>query len=265
MRMMSIASGSSGNCIYIGTDNTHILVDDGISGKKVIEGLRKLDLAPEDIDAILITHEHNDHIGGLGVLERKSMTPVYGTGGTLKYISQCNFLGKMPDGIFHAVDAGSSFTIKDLTIGTVPISHDAADPVAYTFESGNRRAGIVTDLGTYDDSIINAFSGMDVLLVEANHDINMLMTGPYPYPLKQRILGNRGHLSNAACGQLVGSLLGDKTGHVLLGHLSKENNFAELAYETVRMEINLTDNEYDAGDFDIQVARRDIPSDIINF
>lgn len=265
MRMMSIASGSSGNCIYIGTDNTHILVDDGISGKKVVEGLKKLDLKPEDIDAILITHEHNDHINGLGVLERKCMTPVYGTGGTIKYISGCDYLGKMPDGIFHTIDSGGSFTIKDLTIGTVPISHDAADPVAYTFKSGERKAGIVTDLGTYDDGIVDAFSGMDVLLVEANHDINMLLTGPYSYPLKQRILSARGHLSNESCGQLVGNLIRDNTEHIVLGHLSRENNFAELAYETVRMEINLTDNEYDAKDFDIQVAKRDIPSEIISF
>ena len=171
----------------------------------------------------------------------------------------------MPEGIYHEVEAGDSFKIKDLTIGTVSIPHDAADPVAYTFQSGDKRAGVVTDLGTYNDTIVNAFSGMNTLLVEANHDVNMLMTGPYPYPLKQRILGMTGHLSNVACGQLLGSLLGDNTEHVILGHLSKENNFAELAFETVRMEINLGDNEFHADDFDIQVAGRDVPSDIINF
>ena len=111
MRMMSIASGSSGNCIYIGTDNAHILVDDGISRKKVLEGLAKLDLKADDIDAILVTHEHDDHIKGLGVLERHSITPIYATGGTLKGISGYKNIGAMPEGIYHSIEAGSQFNI----------------------------------------------------------------------------------------------------------------------------------------------------------
>lgn len=263
MRMMSIASGSSGNCIYIGTDNAHILVDDGISRKKVLEGLAKLDLKADDIDAILVTHEHDDHIKGLGVLERHSITPIYATGGTLKGISGYKNIGAMPEGIYHSIEAGSQFNIKDISVKAVHISHDAADPVAYVFESGSKKAGIATDLGTYDEGIISNFNNLDTVMIEANHDINMLMTGPYPYPLKQRILGLRGHLSNEACGRLLGELISDRTEHIVLGHLSHENNFPDLAYETVRMEINLGDNAFKAEDFDIQVARRDVPSDII--
>lgn len=263
MRMMSIASGSSGNCIYIGTDNTHILVDDGISRKKVLEGLKKLDLSADDIDAVLITHEHDDHIGGLGVLERHKAIPVMGTAKTLGRIERSTKLGALPGGIFRPILAGDTFKLNDLTVKSVHISHDAADPVAYVFSSGDKKAGIITDLGVYSEDIINSFSDLDTMLIESNHDINMLMTGPYPYPLKQRILGAKGHLSNEDCGRMLGQILNDKVTHVLLGHLSKENNFPDLAYETVRLEINLGDNEYQASDFNIQVAGRDIPSDII--
>lgn len=263
MRMMSIASGSSGNCIYIGTDNTHIIIDDGISKKKVLEGLNRLEIKAEDIDAILITHEHDDHIKGLGVFERHSITPIYASEGTTKYIASYSQLGRMPDGIYHTFNAGDSFKIKDLTINTVKVSHDAADPVAYTFTDGRKKAGIITDLGEYDSETVHKFSDLDTMLIEANHDINMLLNGPYPYPLKQRILGNRGHLSNEACGRLLGEILNDKVEHIFLGHLSRENNFPELAHETVRAEINLGDNRFNADDFDIQVAPRQCPSDII--
>lgn len=264
MRMMSIASGSSGNCIYIGTESAHILVDDGISKKRVIEGLNKLDLTLLDIDAILITHEHDDHIRGLGVLERQNVTPVYGTYDTLDYISGYGPLGRIPEGIYHSVTPGEEFSIKDLNIRPISIFHDAADPVAYVFSCGDKKAGILTDLGHYDDYILQSFKGLNAMLVESNHDINMLMTGPYPYMLKQRILGDTGHLSNESCGRMLGELINDGTENIFLGHLSKENNFPDLAYETVRMEINLGDNPYKAEDFNIRVARRDTPSDIIS-
>lgn len=264
MRMMSIASGSSGNCIYIGTDNAHILVDDGISKKRVIEGLAQLDLSLDDIDAILVTHEHDDHIRGIGVIERQSITPVYGTSGTINYISGYKSLGKIPEEIYHSVISGEEFSIKDLTIKPVSVSHDAIDPVAYVFSQGDKRCGILTDLGYFTDEILHNFSNLNAMLVEANHDINMLMTGPYPYFLKQRILGNSGHLSNESCGRMLGEMLCDTTEHVFLGHLSKENNFPDLAYETVRMEINLGDNPFKAEDFNIRVAKRDAPSDIIS-
>lgn len=265
MRMMSIASGSSGNCIYVGTESTHILIDAGISKKKVLEGLNQLNLKAEDIDAVLITHEHDDHIGGLGVLERHRAIPVYGTGGTIDAISGYSKLGKMPDNVLNKFVSGASFKIGDIEIDTTAISHDAAEPVAYTFSSGNSRAGIITDLGVYTDDIISKFSGLDTIFIESNHDINMLMAGPYPYVLKQRILGHRGHLSNEDCGRLLGQLLNDRTENVFLSHLSKENNFPELAFETVRMEIDLGDNSYKARDFNIRVADRNAPSDIVIF
>ncbi len=263
MRMMSIASGSSGNCIYIGTGQTHILVDAGISKKRIVEGLNKLDLTLEDIDAILITHEHDDHIKGVGVLERQCVTPVYGTGRTLDYITGYSALGRLPEGIYHSLIPGEEFCIKDMNFKAVSISHDALDPVAYVFSHRDKSAGIVTDLGVFDDEIINNFNNLNSVLIEANHDVNMLMTGPYPYGLKQRILSNRGHLSNESCGRLLGEIIGDRTENILLGHLSHENNFPDLAYETVRMEINLGDNNLKAEDFNIRVADRNQASEII--
>lgn len=256
MRMCSIASGSSGNCIYIGTEATHLLVDAGISCKRTVEGLGRLGLTGKDIDGILVTHEHSDHIGGLGVLCRKFGIPVYATKGTIAAIKKVSNLGEIDDSLFHVVRADEKFILKDITVNPMKISHDAAQPAAYRFQYGNRRMAVATDLGTYDDYTVECLRGMDVLLLEANHDINMLQVGPYPYALKQRILGNKGHLSNELSGRLLSRLLHDNLKTVFLGHLSKENNLAELAYETVRLEISMADNPYKPDDFPIFVADR---------
>ncbi|MBQ7839512.1 MAG: MBL fold metallo-hydrolase [Lachnospiraceae bacterium] len=265
MRLCSIASGSSGNCIYAGTEATHVLVDTGISGKKVENGLHSIGLTGHDIDAILVTHEHSDHISGLGVMCRRYKIPVYATHGTLEAIKSASGLGEIPEELFHEIEADMSFTIKDLTVNPMQISHDAAQPVAYRFSYGKKKAAVCTDLGTYNDYTVECLKGMDVLLLEANHDVNMLQVGSYPYYLKQRILGNRGHLSNENSGRLLSRVLHDDLKKVVLGHLSKENNLPELAYETVRLEINMADNPYKAGDFPIQIAKRSDVSEMITF
>lgn len=263
MRLCSIASGSSGNCIYVGTDTTHVLVDVGISRKRTEEGLCSLGIHPSELDAIFITHEHSDHIGGLGVFSRKYNIPVYSTFRTAQAIRSCRSLGNIDESLFQTVRPDESFRIKDLTVSPMKISHDAADPVAYRFSYGRQKIGVVTDLGCFNAYTVECLKGMDVLLLEANHDVNMLQVGPYPYPLKQRILGDRGHLSNENSGKLLGQLLHDGLRQVVLGHLSKENNLPELAYETVRLEIEQADNPYHAGDFPIQVARRSERSEVI--
>ena len=263
MKMCSIASGSSGNCIYIGTQAAHLLVDAGISGKKTIEGLNSLGLTGNDLDGILITHEHADHISGLGVMCRKFGIPVYGTRGTISAIKKRGGLGRIDDSLFHVVNADEKFTLKDITVNPMKISHDAAEPVAYRFQYGTKRMAVATDLGIYDDYTVECLKGTDVLLLEANHDINMLQVGPYPYYLKQRILGNRGHLSNELSGKLLCRLLHDKLKSVILGHLSLENNLAELAYETVRLEISMSDNPYKPEDFPIYVASRSAMSQLV--
>ncbi len=256
MRLCSIASGSSGNCIYVGSEAAHLLVDVGISGKKTEKGLKELELTGRDIDGILITHEHADHIQGLGVIARKYEIPIYATAGTIEAMKNCAGLGNVDHGLFHEVKEDRKFIIKDLTVNPMRISHDAAQPVAYRIAYGSKRVAVCTDLGVYNDYTGECLKGMDALLLEANHDVNMVQVGPYPYYLKQRILGDRGHLSNENTGRLLCRILHDKMKVVLLGHLRKENNLPELAYESVRMEINMGDNPYKAGDFDIRVALR---------
>ena len=256
MRLCSIASGSSGNCIYVGSEATHLLVDVGISGKRTENGLHELGLTVIDIDGILITHEHADHIQGLGVIARKYEIPIYATAGTIKAMKSCSSLGNVEESLYREVQEDRKLTIKDLTINPMHISHDAAQPVGYRISYGSRRVAVCTDLGVYNDYTVECLKGMDALLLEANHDVNMLQVGPYPYYLKQRILGDRGHLSNENSGRLLGRILHDGLCTILLGHLSKENNLPELAYESVRLEINLGDNPYQAKDFDIRVARR---------
>lgn len=265
MRLCSIASGSSGNCIYTGSENTHLLVDAGISAKRIEAGLKELQLTGADIQGLLITHEHSDHVKGIGVLARRYGIPVYGTKATLEQIKGMSCLGAIDEGLYHVIHADEPFVIGDMEVNPFHISHDAADPVAYCFQSGGKKAAVATDMGFYNDYIVDRLKEMDVLLLEANHDIQMLQVGPYPYPLKQRILGNRGHLSNESAGQLLCRVLHDDLKKIYLGHLSKENNYAELAYETVRLEIHLGSEEYEPGDFDIQVAKREECSGICEF
>lgn len=264
MRLCSIASGSSGNCIYVGTDTTHLLVDTGISGKRIEEGLRSLELSFQDLDGILITHEHSDHISGLGVTARRCGIPIYATKGTLEQIQKTKTLGEIPDDLFCEIYEDEQFVIKDMQIAPMKISHDAAQPVAYRFRHDKAKAAVVTDLGIYNDYTIECLKGMDALLLEANHDVRMLETGPYPYYLKQRILGNRGHLSNELAGRLLSEIMHDGLKKVVLGHLSKENNLAELAYETVRVEITMADKEFKGTDFPLTVANRNEVSEIIH-
>ncbi|MBQ7919910.1 MAG: MBL fold metallo-hydrolase [Lachnospiraceae bacterium] len=263
MRLCSIASGSSGNCIYVGSEATHLLVDVGISGKKAEAGLNELDITGRDLDGILVTHEHVDHIAGLGVMARKYHIPIYATPGTISAIQKCSSVGNIEEELFVPVRPDNKLCIKDLVINPMKISHDAAEPVGYRVSYGNRRVAVCTDLGYFNDYTVECLRGMDALLIEANHDVNMLQVGPYPYHLKQRILGDRGHLSNENSGRLLSRILHDNMKSIVLGHLSKDNNLPELAYEAVRMEITMGDNPYNASDFDIQVARRSEVSPVI--
>ncbi len=257
MRMMSIASGSSGNSIYAGSDHTHIIVDAGVSRKKIENGLKKAEVSPADLDAILITHEHRDHIGGLGVFLRKYPVPVYATPGTIEGIKNTRDLGEFDTGLLHPIKNDEHFLIGDMEIDTMSISHDAADPVAYRFRSGNKKAAVITDLGEYNEQTIDFLRELNIVYIEANHDIRMLESGPYPYELKKRILGKRGHLSNEAGGRLLSSILCGKMEHVFLSHLSRENNMPELALEAVRLEIEMSANEFHGDDFPIDVSGRD--------
>lgn len=249
MKFGTIASGSSGNCLYAGNEDTHILIDAGISCKRICEGLKEFELDGKDIQGILITHEHTDHIAGIGVLSRKFHIPIFGTEKTLKAIAGMGNLGKIDSGLFQPIRSGQVFSLGSLTVDSFSISHDAADPVSYILRDGSKKLGMVTDLGYYDEAVVDALKASNLLYVEANHDIHMLQAGPYPYYLKRRILGDKGHLCNEMAASLVNEVMSDSLIRVILGHLSKENNYPDLALAAVKNEV--------ADSLQIQVAPRD--------
>ena len=241
MRFVSIASGSSGNCIYTGTEESHILIDAGISAKRIEQGLNEVGLKTSELDGICITHEHSDHVKGLGVLARKYEVPIYATEGTLNEIKKIKGLGEYPEELLHPILPDTEFALGDLTV-----------------------VAVATDLGHFNQYTVDHLLDLDAVLLESNHDLRMLETGPYPYYLKRRIMGDFGHLSNENAGRLLNCILNGRLKHILLGHLSKENNIPELAYETVRLEIDMGDCPYHADDFHLAVAKRDEMSEIIS-
>ena len=257
MKLMSIASSSKGNSIFVGSENTSLLVDAGITLKRIEEGLRTIGRTGQEIDGILITHEHSDHIKGLPVIARKYGIPIYATRGTISAILELLAKEHMDPSLFCEIEPDTAFSVGDIQVTAHSVWHDAREPVCYTMESGGKKISIATDMGAYDSDIVDALTDSDALLLEANHDVRMLEAGSYPYPLKQRILGRYGHLSNEACGRLLKSVLNDHLKHVLLGHLSKDNNFPELALATVSEEIGYNPFTDDRRDFHIQVADRE--------
>ena len=263
MRFVSIASGSSGNCIYVGTDNTHILVDAGISAKRIEQGLNEIGVKGSELKGVVITHEHSDHVKGLGILARKHGVPVYATRETLEEMEDKKYLGEYPKELLNPILPDVEFSVGDMVIKPFSIDHDAANPVAYRIQSGGKSVAVATDMGHFDQYIIEHLRNLDGLLLESNHDVRMLETGPYPYYLKRRILSDHGHLSNDNAGRLLNYILHDNLKHIFLGHLSKENNYEELAFETVRLEIDQGDHGYRASDFSISVAKRDVMSEIV--
>lgn len=263
MRMATLASGSSGNCTYIGTDHTHILIDAGVSMKRINEGLHALDLDLSDISAIFVTHEHSDHIQGLPMIAKHHGIDLYATAGTFAGIRIAAGGDKIDRALMHVVRAEEEVCAGDLTLVPMAISHDTREPVAYRVSQGDASVAVATDLGCFDERIVEHLSGLDALVLEANHDIRMLQAGPYPYQLKLRILGEKGHLSNDAAGELLTRVLHDGIRGILLGHLSEMNNLPELAYETVRVGIELSDTPYHGNDFPIHVAPRAAVSEIL--
>lgn len=262
IRLCSLASGSSGNAIYIGDGEVHLLVDIGISKKRIEEGLAKISIDANKINGILITHEHSDHIKGLGVFTRKYKVPIYSTLPTWKKILKDKSIGVLDTDLFCEIKPNQSIFVKGIEIHPFSTSHDAADPVCYTFTKDNKKISVATDLGCYDDYILENLSGSNVLFIEANHDIRMLEVGGYPYFLKQRILSDTGHLCNEVSGKLVSEVMNHGLSHVILGHLSKDNNMPEIAYESVRLELaeRLLESQHT---YQISVAKRDENSELI--
>lgn len=229
--LCSFASGSSGNCYLVKSDKTAVLVDAGISGKRIFEGLEQTETPREMLAALLVTHEHSDHTKSIGMLAKKEKgLAVYASSGTWESLpSVCKEQRR-------AFQVGERFAVGDIEVQTFGLSHDAADPAGYTFFAGGRQISIVTDTGCINETIMDAIRDADVLVLEANHDVDMLRIGKYPWFLKQRILSDCGHLSNDTAGRTLARLLSEqpKRRQVLLAHLSRENNFPEMAYQTIK-------------------------------
>lgn len=232
LKFCSLASGSSGNCLYLKAGDTAILVDAGLSCKKVCEGLEEIGESPCNIKACFVTHDHSDHIKGVPTLMRKFGIPVYATRGTLTSIALSD-KRELPRELMYELVPDMEVTLGELNVMPFRISHDAVDPVCYTIRHGDRKLGMATDLGEFTDYTLGHLAGSNALYVEANHNKNMLMMGPYPYQLKLRIDSPLGHLSNEACGDMVSRVMTGELSTVMLAHISVDNNFEELAYQTV--------------------------------
>ena len=238
IKFCSLSSGSSGNCQYIETDNSRILIDAGFSGKRIEELLSSIGVNPSTIDCIFVTHEHVDHIKGIGILSRRYDIPIYANEKT--WVSMDGELGKLKDENIKVFETGEEFQLKDLDFCTFSTSHDAVDPVGYCIYNKKTKISIITDTGWVNDNMKEKIRDSQLYLIESNHDIKMLKEGKYPWPLKQRILSKKGHLSNEAAGITLKEVLKGEREVVLLGHLSKENNIPLLAYNTVKNIIEST-------------------------
>lgn len=253
-------SGSSGNSIFVSSNNTKILVDAGVPGKNIETQLKEIDQNPKDIDGIFVTHEHSDHIKGAGVMSRRYNIPIYTN--ELTWEAMKDKIGKIKEENIRIIDK-QYIEIKDMTVQTFSISHDAASPSGYAFHTKEGMACVATDLGHFSESVKSVIKDADILLLESNHDVEMLKFGPYPYVLKKRILSDVGHLSNEACGKAILEIMNEKHRTIYLGHLSKTNNYPQLAYETVLS--LLRENSVEVGrDITITMAHRDRHSEVVS-
>ena len=232
LRFTILASGSTGNATIVQSDDATILVDAGLSAKKLDELMRERGVAGSEIDAVFVTHEHSDHIKGLGAFARKYELPVYANDATWSALER--HVGAIADSNRRVVATGDTVEFGGLRVESYPISHDAAEPVGYCFYDGDCKLSLVTDLGYLSDKVKRATIDSDVLVLESNHDVEMLRMGRYPWNIKRRILSDIGHLSNEAAGEALAELLTDRTKRVYLAHLSLDHNMQELARMTVQ-------------------------------
>jgi phosphoribosyl 1,2-cyclic phosphodiesterase len=223
LKICVLATGSTGNSTFIRTDRTRILIDAGLSKRELTRRLSEVDESAEQLDAILVTHEHSDHVCGLVALARTAKCPVFITNRTALGVDWGTFQAPL-----EHFQAGSQFTIGDLTIDSFTIPHDAADPVAFSVSSQGVKASIVTDLGYLPESIRFHLRETDFLLLECNHDLEMLRVGPYPWSVKQRVMGRRGHLSNELVAKYLKTELSTSVSTLVLGHISEHNNHPQL-------------------------------------
>lgn len=250
-----IASGSSGNCTYLHADNERLLIDIGVSGKRVTQGLEALDIDPKTIKGILITHEHSDHIKGVGIISRKYDLPIYATAPTWQRMMNENMIGKIAEHNQKVLEKDAPLIFGELTVMPYSIYHDAVDPVGYAFMYKGKKIVLATDMGKVDRRVVEYFYNADGILIEFNHDINMVEVGGYPYYLKQRILGDHGHMCNELAAKVLAHIYHPNLQWAILGHLSNENNIPDLAYLCAKNA--LAEKNIEIGkDIQITVAKR---------
>ncbi len=230
IQLTTIASGSAGNCIYIATEYTKILIDAGVSCLKIENALKDINITPEELDAVFITHEHADHVNGVGVLARKYKLQVFATEGTFNSLP--SKVGKIYNK--NIVYPKENILFNDLILTPIPVMHDAKEPVFYTVRWNNIKIAALTDLGCVTKDVLENIRHCNALVLESNHDITMLKEGAYPYHLKQRILSKYGHISNEIAAKILACVMNNNLKNVFLAHLSKENNTPDLAYLTIK-------------------------------
>lgn len=231
IKFCSLSSGSSGNCQYIETDKIKIIVDSGFSGKKTKELLNSIDVDPKELDAILITHEHSDHIKGVGVLSRRYDIPIYANSNT--WIGMEEKIGKIKEDNIKIFSTEKFFDLKDISVLPIATFHDANEPVGYIIFYKGVKISIVTDTGIISENIAEKIKDSNLYFLESNHDEFMLKEGLYPWYLKRRIMSAQGHLSNEDAGNTLSKILKGENEKIVLAHLSKDNNVPELAMSTV--------------------------------
>ena len=253
MKLSIFASGSSGNCLLLSSGDNHILIDAGISMRRIEAGLRDSDLTFHDVFGVLITHEHSDHISGLKMLCKHHGLPVYAP-----HTIANRLRGMLPElePCLRIIRVGEAFALAGFKVTAFHTPHDTDESVGYRVEGGGCFA-MATDMGHVTDEVRNALTGADTVLIEANHDVEMLLSGSYPYPLKRRILSDNGHLSNEASADTIVRLARGGMREFILGHLSKENNTPDLAAVTVRAALQAAGF---GSEVRVTVARRDRPT-----
>lgn len=259
LNFTSLYSGSTGNSLLVQSENTNILIDTGVSAKKITDALISFDTDITKIDAIVVTHEHTDHVNSLGTISSKYNIPVYANLKTWDYMPKQSV--KISDCNKKIFNINESFEINDLKINSFSIPHDAASPCGFTILKDNKKISVATDIGHMTKNILDSIEGSNFLMLESNYDPEILKCCSYPYKLKTRIAGPNGHLSNEMAGKTISYLMNSGLNNVILGHLSKENNFPELAYKTVVDELISTN--LDTNSISLSVASREKPSKTI--
>jgi len=228
MRFTSLGSGSSGNGLVVESGRTRVLMDCGFGLAETKARLERRGLGPSELTAIVVTHEHDDHMSGVARFALRYAIPVYLTRGTAQWLPE-----DFPAVLARLIDPHTPFSIEAISVDPIPVPHDAREPVQYVFSDGDARLGVVTDLGTVTQHVVEKLSGCEALVIECNHDLDMLMTGPYPDSLKRRVAGRFGHLSNADAAHLVAALDRGRLRHLIAAHLSQQNNTPALAVEAL--------------------------------